>query len=190
MPEAQQNIAFASIENKIIHWNETPLILDKDVATLYGVETKRVNEAVANNPDKFPEGYILTLNQSEWDALRSKNSTLKKGQRGSHTKYIPKAFTEKGLYMLATILKGEVATKTTLNIIETFARIRSLKSNIREFSATEDESIKQSLMQKSGKIISELFDEDLKLNESETTIEFNLALIKLKHTVRKNRKNK
>ena len=85
----------------------------------------RVNEAVKNNPDKFPDGYIITLNNGEWEtsSLRSKISTLKTSGRGEHTKYPPKAFTEKGLYMLATILKSPKATQTTIAIIETFAKI-------------------------------------------------------------------
>jgi hypothetical protein len=79
------------------------VILDCDVAELYGVETKRINEAVGNNPEKFPEGYIFELGNQEVASLRSNFSTLKIAGRGQHTKYPPKAFTEKGLYMLATI---------------------------------------------------------------------------------------
>ena len=106
-------------------WRGQRVILDSDVARLYGVNTMRVNEAVKNNPDKFPDGYIITLNNGEWEtsSLRSKISTLKTSGRGEHTKYPPKAFTEKGLYMLATILKSPKATQTTIAIIETFAKI-------------------------------------------------------------------
>ena len=92
------------IESKIIELREQKILLDSDVAQLYGVETKRVNEAIKNNVDKFPEGYILEITKEEWKSLKSKISTLKENGRGKHTKYIPKAFTEKGLYMLATIL--------------------------------------------------------------------------------------
>ena len=66
-----------SIENKIIKVQGKQVILDNDVADLYGVETKRINEAVKNNPDKFPEGYILYLSMDEANSLRSKISTLK-----------------------------------------------------------------------------------------------------------------
>ena len=95
------------------------MILDKDVAEIYGVETKRINEAVKNNLDKFPVGYIINLSKEEWDILKTKIST---SSRGGKVK-LPKAFTEKGLYMLATILKSKVATQTTIAIIETFARV-------------------------------------------------------------------
>lgn len=94
------------VENKIVTLRGQQVILDSDVAELYGVETKRINEAVSNNPEKFPDGYIWELIEEEVSALRSKISTLKKTGRGQHSKYPPKAFTEKGLYMLATILKG------------------------------------------------------------------------------------
>lgn len=96
------------IENKIITIREQKVILDSDVAELYGVETKRINEAVKNNPDKFPDGYIIYLSMDEAVASRSKFSTLK---RGENLKYAPKAFSERGLYMLATILKSSKATE-------------------------------------------------------------------------------
>ncbi len=82
------------------HPSELPLSLP----LLYGVETKRVNEAVWNNPDKFPEDFTFELGSEEQASLRSKTSTLGKG-KGRHRKYPPKAFTEQGVYMLATILK-------------------------------------------------------------------------------------
>ena len=64
-----------SIESKIVQIQGLQVILDRDVAELYGVETKRINEAVRNNPDKFPEGYILELSSADWQNLKSKFST-------------------------------------------------------------------------------------------------------------------
>jgi len=116
----------SNIEKQIIVIRNLPVLLDSDVAGIYGVETKRINEAVSNNPDKFPEGYILELSAEEHKSLRSNISTLNKKGRGQHVKYLPKAFTEKGLYMLATILKSKKATEKTIEIIETFARMREL----------------------------------------------------------------
>lgn len=107
-------IGYKEVEEKVLTVGEQSVLLDSSVAELYGVETKRVNEAVRNNPDKFPEGYIIALSTEEWDSLRSKISTLKKPGRGKHAKFLPKAFTEKGLYMLATILKSPKATQTTI----------------------------------------------------------------------------
>ena len=98
-----ENQLLPKVEEKIITLRNQQVILDCDVAELYGVETKRINEAVNNNPEKFPEGYVLHLKNQEITSLMSKISTLKNTGRGQHSKYPPKAFTEKGLYMLATI---------------------------------------------------------------------------------------
>ena len=82
------------VENKMITLREQQVILDSDVAELYGVETKRINEAVSNNPEKFPKGYVLQIDNQEFMKLRSKFSTTKMQM----TRQLPKAFTEKGLY--------------------------------------------------------------------------------------------
>jgi ORF6N domain-containing protein len=104
-------VRFEEIEDKIIEVRNEKVLLDSDVAEIYGVETKRVNEAVKNNPDKFPEGYIIDLENESWASLRSKKTTLEKAGRGKHTKHKPNAFPEKGLYMLATIRKSMRATE-------------------------------------------------------------------------------
>jgi hypothetical protein len=100
-----------TIEGKLITIREKQVLLDRDVAFLYGVETKRINEAVKNNPDKFPEGYFLILDKTEEQFLRSKISTIEKAGSGQHSKYGTKAFTEKGLYMLATPCSAGFAIK-------------------------------------------------------------------------------
>lgn len=87
----------AEVHEKIGVIRDTPVITDADVAFLYRVETKRVNEAVRNNPEKFPEDYMFQLSSEEADVLRSKISTTK---LSSKSRVMPKAFTEKGLYML------------------------------------------------------------------------------------------
>ena len=96
------------VENKIIEVRGQKVLLDSDVAELYGVETRDINKAVKNNPDKFPRGYTFELKKSEFEDLRWKFSTTK----FSKTRVLPKASTEKGLYMLATILKSSQAVKT------------------------------------------------------------------------------
>lgn len=180
-------IKYENIQAKIFEIRGQKVILDKDVAELYGVETKRVNEAVKNNPDRFPEGYIIDLKKDEFDSLKSKFSTLKSHGRGQHSKYLPKAFTEKGLYMLATILKSKIAVKTTIAIIETFAKVRELTKTINALSNNPEEKEQKSLMNKSGEIISELLDNDLETTETETTIEINFAVLKFKHKITKNK---
>ncbi len=113
--------------HKAICIRHQTVISDTDVAELYGVETKRVNEAVRNNPDKFPPDYMFTLTSEELGDLRSKISTTK---ISSKSRARPKVFTEKGLYMLATILRSKTATNITFAIIETFAQVRYLKREI------------------------------------------------------------
>lgn len=174
-------IKIEDVQNKIVEIQGQKVLLDSDVAELYEVETKRINEAVRNNPDKFPYGYIVELSKNEWDLLKSKFSTSKRGGKVK----IPKAFTEKGLYMLATILKSKVATQTTIAIIETFAKIKGLTRTIKELSTTKEEPKQQNLMKKSGQIIAEILDDDLVASESETTIEINFAILKFKHTIKK-----
>ena len=184
-------IEYRDVAEKILDIRDHKVIIDRDVAALYGVETKRVNEAVANNPDKFPDGYIIALTLEEWDSLRSNISTLKSGGRGQHTKYLPTAFTEKGLYMLATILKSPKATETTIAIVETFAKLRELARVIGKLPDAEGKAEQKSLMRKSGELLAEILDDNaLEVTEDETTLEFNLAMLKIKHSVkRKKRKS-
>jgi len=109
-----------NIQTKIYEIRETKVMLDNDLAKLYGIETKRINEAVKNNPDKFPTDFYFTLNENEFEILRSKISTTK----FSKTRTIPKVFTEQGIYMLATVLKSKIATEVTINIMRTFTKLR------------------------------------------------------------------
>ena len=103
---------------------------------------------------------------------------------------LPKAFTEKGFYMLATILKSKQATATTLAIIETFSRIRELGRGIKLLSSIQDEKQKKPILEKTGQLITQILDDDLVSSESETTLELNFAVLKLKHTIKKNRNKK
>jgi len=133
-------IKFEEVEKKIIEIREQKVIFDFDVAELYSVETREINQAVKNNPDKFPEGYVFMLSNEE------KQEVVKNFDNLAKIKFFPqppKAFTEKGLYMLATILKSEKATHTTLAIIETFANIKNLSRNIKELTDIKDEQKKE-----------------------------------------------
>ena len=113
-----QIVQQADVQEKLIDIRNQKVLIDADVAELYGVETKRINEAVKNNLEKFPDGYSFELSKEEWEGVKSKFSTSPLG--GGKVKR-PNAFSKKGLYMLATILKSPKAVETTLAIIETFA---------------------------------------------------------------------
>jgi len=112
------------IEDMIYEVRGVQVMLDNDIAKLYHVETKRVNEAVKNNPDKFPERFSWVLTNEETKELRSKISTLEIKGQGKYSKYAPRVFTEQGLYMLATILKSKVATDVSIAIMDTFVKMR------------------------------------------------------------------
>jgi hypothetical protein len=174
-------IKLENIHELILEIRGQNVILDSDAAEIYNLETRDVNKAVKNNPDKFPDGYLFELTKDELAFLRGKFSTAKY----SKTRVLPKAFTEKGLYMLATVLKSKIATQTTLAIIETFAKIRELSSNINELAGIKDEIKKNSLLKKSGEIIAEILDDNMKVTDTETSIEINFAVLKFKHLVKK-----
>ena len=89
--------------------------------------------------------------------------------------------------MLATILKSKQATQTTFAIIETFARIRHLTRTLNQLTETEDEARQKALMQKSGEIIAEVLGDELTTTDTETTVELNVAFLKVKHTIKKKR---
>ena len=174
-------VTFENIEKLIIDLKEQKVIVDKDIAEIYGVETKRINEAVKNNIDKFPSDYYFRVSTDQFNILRSKFSTTKFAK----ARTAPSVFTEKGLYMLATILKSKQATEATFAIIETFSKIRNLSHTIKVLSKTTNEQNKKDLMQHSGQLIAEILDDDLQTKEAETTIELNFAILKFKHTITK-----
>ena len=177
-------ISIQNIEDLLIPIENQQVLIDRDVAHLYGVATKRINEAVKNNPDKFPEGYLIELNEKEKKQLVENFDHL---QSLKYAKTNPKAFSEKGLYMLATILKSKQATQTTFLIIETFAKLRALQQTVAKLSSPELEEgrKKNTLLQKSGELMAELLDQNLTKTESETTIELNFTVLKLKHTTKR-----
>lgn len=177
-------VKYEQVKDKIIVLRGQQVILDSDVAALYGVETREINQAVKNNPDKFPEGYILKLDNQEVTDLRSKNLISSWGGRRN----APTAFTESGLYMLATILKSKQATQTTIAIIDTFVQLRELARTMQAVTATDDETQKKTLMQRSGELIGEVLGSQLDTTETETEIELNFAVVKIKHKVKKGKK--
>ena len=199
----------SSIHDAIVELRGQRVLIDSDVAKIYGVATRDVNKAVANNPNKFPEGYILELNKSEKLELVENFHRFSKLK---HSSVMPKAFPEKGLYMLATILKSPQATEATFTIIEprrlgmargslpfrqpagrherargrqTFAKIRELSRTITTLSATKEETAQKPLLQRSGELVSELFEDELHTSDTETSIELNFAVLKFKHVIKR-----
>jgi len=186
-----------AVQAKIIEIRGQRVLLDKDVAELYGVETRAINQAVKMNPFKFPAGYTFMLDNQEVADLLSKkltatpeqteNKPITLSHRNQHN---PVAFTEKGLYMLATILKSKQAVATTLAIIETFTQVRELVRTMNEMQLAETEQEQKSLMKRTGEIISEVVGSQLDTTGTETEFELNFAVFKLKHKIKKSKSSK
>lgn len=194
--EAIVPISIEEVQDKIIVLRGEPIILDRDVAALYGVQTKDVNRAVSNNPRKFPSGYTFVLDNQEVAELRLKILTTtqedadNKGVKplSSMVRYNPVAFTERGMYMLATILKSRQAEVTTLAIIDTFASVKELARTIRTLNNTEEKEEQKGLLKKSGELIGEIIGNDMATAETETELELNFAVLKVKHTIKRKKK--
>ena len=194
MNDTKQNTGTTNIDSTLltnVHSNivvirDTPVITDADVASLYGVETKRINEAVRNNIDKFPSDYMFALTPEEVSDLRSKFSSTKISTK---SRVAPKVFTEKGLYMLATILKSKVATNVTFAIIETFTKVRGLKRELLDLHKETDSKKQATKMQHFGQVLSDIVMPDLETSETESTLELNFFIGKIKHTAKRIKKN-
>ncbi len=174
-------VNFKDVEKVLLELRGQRVILDSDVARLYGVNTMRINEAVRNNPDKFPTGYIIELTKDE------KNEVIENfdNPKLKFSPVLPKAFTEKGLYMLATILKSPMATQTTIAVVETFAKIKELSRTVSRISESDDEQEQKGLIRHGGDILSDLLYQEVPVSDTETSIELNFAVLKLKHTVKR-----
>ena len=125
----QDNISNEEIKNLIYTIRGKQVMLDSDVAQLFNYETKDLNRNVRNNIKRFPEYYCFQLTEEEYKSLRCKNFTLNKNGRGQHRKYIPYAFTEYGITMLAGLLKSEVAVNVSIKIVNTFIEMRKFLSS-------------------------------------------------------------
>ena len=190
-------ISLSDVQSKIVVLRGEPVILDRDVAKLYGVETREINQALKNNPNKFPVGYTYTLTNQEVAEMRSKiltssSETTENEQvspKFSKSHYNPTAFTEKGLYMMATILKSAQATQTTIAIIETFTKVRYLKRELVELHQETDTTQQSERLKRFGEVISDIVMPDLATTETESTLELNFFIGKLKHTVKRTKKD-
>ena len=192
MKKSETNAALdiQEVKSKMIVLRGQPVLLDRDVAALYGVETKHVNQAVRNNPEKFPNGYIFELEEDEEVSLRSKILTLNHTGRGQHSKHGYKAFTERGLYMLATILKSPDAVRTTLAIVETYAQVRAMVREMETLQTLKDGSPEQAAqLSQAGHRLASLIGDNLSTTSTRTTIELNLAVLKITHEVKRTTSN-
>ncbi len=116
-------ITISNIENKIYTIRGLQVMLDSDLAMMYQVEPRVLNQAVKRNSERFPENFCFQLTDAEWQTLRSQFVTLE-GGKGKHRKYLPYAFTEQGVSMLSAVLKSDVAVKVSIQIMQAFVTMR------------------------------------------------------------------
>ena len=146
-----------NIEEMIYEIDEKEVMLDSDLAKLYHVETKRINEAVNRNKEKFPERISWILDKNEFQNLRSQFATSSSTSNYGGRRYTPRVFTEQGVYMLATVLKSKTAIEVSIRIMDSFVKMRhyiNYNKNAlpRRFLLLEDK------VDENTKRIDELFD--------------------------------
>ncbi len=131
-------VAVEDISRAILVLRGHKVLLDTELAALYGVSAKRFNEQVRRNRDRFPADFMFQLTAEESRALRSQFATLKSG-RGQHRKYLPYAFTEQGVAMLSSVLKSGRAIAVNIQIMRAFVRMRELLISNRELAQKLDQ---------------------------------------------------
>ena len=153
-------IGLDDIKSKIYTIRGMQVMLDSDLAELYGVDTKVFNQAVKRNIKRFPERYMFTINDDEFDSLRSQIVTS--NRRGGR-RYLPNVFTEQGVAMLSSVLKSDIAIKMSIKIIDAFIAMKKfLSENAEIFQRLDDLEIKQIKTDgKVGEILSALESKQL-----------------------------
>ncbi len=136
-------IRYPHIEDRIYTIRGIQVMIDRDLAEIYQVETRVLNQAVRRNIERFPESFRFQLNEKEFEFLRSQIVTLKTG-RGKHSKYNPYAFTEQGVAMLSSVLRSKVAVEVSIQIMQAFVNMRKfIFQNASVFQRLDQLEIKQ-----------------------------------------------
>jgi ORF6N domain len=130
------------IESSIVLLRGLKVLLDVDLAALYGVDVKALNQAVRRNAERFPEDFMFQLALEEAGSLRSQMVTLETPRRGTHREYLPYAFTEQGVAMLSSVLRSPRAIQMNIEIIRAFVRLRRMLQ-------TNDELARRGLRERS-----------------------------------------
>lgn len=177
---------YQKVASCIFEIDGVPVIADADVAALYGVETRVVNQAVSRNAERFPDDYRFQVPLETIRNLKSQNVT---SNNWGGTRKPPYVFTEKGLYMLATVLKSKRATEVTFAIIETFAKVRELKSELVALHKETDKGKQPERMHRFSELLSDIVMPELETTETESTLELNFFIGKIKHTVKRVKRN-
>jgi hypothetical protein len=175
-------VTYDQVKSKIIKLRNQNVLLDSNVAKLYDVEVRVINQAVSRNPQKFPKGYLIELDSDEWKSLKSQIVTSK--GRGGKNK-LPTAFTERGLYMLATILKSPQAVNTTIAIINTFSQFKEVTQAVYEMADAKSDEEKVQIFEKSTDVIADLLDNELIVSQQETSFTLKLPFFEVSRKITK-----
>ncbi len=157
------------VQQKIYELRGQRVMLDFDLAEMYGMETKRLKASVRRNMKRFPSDFMFELTQEEYASLRTKFSSLKNGGRGQHPKYMPFAFTEQGVAMLSSVLNSDTAIEVNIAIMRAFVAVRQL---IATSPANRLDSLEQEV-QNLKAYIEEVFTDQNDINE-DTRIQLEL----------------
>ena len=155
MEETKELITTDDIRSKVYIIRGQQVMLDKDLAEIYGYDVKRLNEQVKRNINRFPEDFMFQLKASEiTDSLKSQFATLNvsENKRGMHIKKMPFAFTEQGIYMLATVLRGELAEQQSIFIMRTFREMRHYIKQNQQFVTKSEMDLENHLYKTYDKI--------------------------------------
>ncbi|MDR1452514.1 MAG: ORF6N domain-containing protein [Candidatus Margulisbacteria bacterium] len=179
MPTAKELIPVEVIENKILLLRGKKVMLDRDLASLYGVLTKNLNKAVRRNIERFPEDFMFQLTAKEAEISRFQNGTLKKGS-GSNIKYLPYVFTEQGIAMLSSVLNSPQAIQVNIQIMRTFTRLRKIMLTHKDLQVKLEQILQQQEKQH-GKLlehnqqIAAIFDAIKQLLQNDETFQQRLT---------------
>ncbi len=130
-----QKTKHLEIENRIFQIRGQKVMLDEDLATIYGVETRRLNEQVKRNRGRFPKDFMFQLTKKEFENLKSQNATSNWGGR----RKLPYVFTEHGTVMLASVLKSKKAVQANIQIVKAFVKLREIIASNKELAKRLDE---------------------------------------------------
>ena len=189
-PNELKAIDIATVQSRMLTIRNQQVLLDRDVAALYGVETKALNQAVKRNAERFDNSYVFQLDAQEVENWKSQIVTSNLSEREvaglrMGLRRAPYAFTERGLYMLATVLNSNRAVRATRAIIETYAQVRSMVRDMEAIQTEKAGSPEQAnLLTRAGHKLASLIGDNLSTQSRKTTIELNLALLKITHEVK------
>ena len=180
MEERNEIITVEGIRNRVYMIRGMQVMLDSDLAEIYGYDLKAMNQQVKRNINRFPEDFMFQIDKDEIpDSLKSQFATLNinENKRGMHIKKLPYAFTEQGIYMLATVLRGELATQQSIFIMRAFKEMRHYIKQNEQFVTQNEMNLVLSRVSENTVRIAGMIDHQKKMDKSIAQIETSIELL-------------